>query len=63
MVKIAPSIAGRDDALHSLFGWRAAPTNERRFLETVAGIMGAHGVYFMTQTIPDFNDCPGRPSF
>jgi hypothetical protein len=38
-------------------------TNERRFLETVAGIMGAHSVYFMTQIIPDFNDCPGRPSF
>jgi hypothetical protein len=38
-------------------------TNERRFVEIVAGIMGPHGVYFMTQTIPDFHNCPGRPSF
>ena len=31
-------------------------SNERRFLEMVAQVMGARSAYVMTQTVPDFHD-------
>ena len=35
----------------------SSPTNEQRFLETVAEVMGRRSAYVLTRTIPDFHVC------